>query len=87
MKIVADQGLSVVLSSHLLADLERVCDYVVVLVASRVVAGDVSAFGSHALSRRARSAQAPRDRKFITKADTDNLSNRLIRTNKPILDP
>ena len=44
MEAVADQGLSVILSSHLVADLERVCDYLVVLAASRVqVAGDVDA--------------------------------------------
>jgi ABC-2 type transport system ATP-binding protein len=43
MEAVAGQRLSVVLSSHLVADLERVCDYLVVLVASRVrVAGEVS---------------------------------------------
>ena len=42
MEVVAEHELSVVLSSHLVADLERVCDYLVVLVASRVqVAGDV----------------------------------------------
>jgi len=42
MESVAEQGLSVVLSSHLVADLERVCDYLIVLVASRVrVAGPV----------------------------------------------
>jgi ABC-2 type transport system ATP-binding protein len=35
-EIVTDHGVSVVLSSHLVADLERVCDYLVVLVASRV---------------------------------------------------
>jgi len=36
------QGLSVVHSSHLVSDIERVCDYLIVLVASRVrVAGDV----------------------------------------------
>ena len=36
-------GISVVHSSHLVADLERVCDYLIVLVASRVqLAGDVS---------------------------------------------
>ena len=40
---VAEHGLSVVLSSHLVADLERVCDYLIVLVASRVrIAGEVS---------------------------------------------
>ncbi len=38
-----DQELSVVHSSHLISDLERVCDYLIVLVASRVqVAGEVS---------------------------------------------
>jgi ABC-2 type transport system ATP-binding protein len=42
MGAVAEQGLSVVLSSHLISDLERVCDYLIVLVASRVrVAGTV----------------------------------------------
>ena len=42
MEVVADQGVSVVLSSHLVADLERVCDYLIILVASRVrLAGDV----------------------------------------------
>src|SRR5262249_62394936 len=49
MEAVAEHGLSVVLSSHLVADLERVCDYLILLVASRVrVAGEVSALlGSH----------------------------------------
>ncbi len=34
MEVVAKHEVSVVLSSHLVADLERVCDYLVVLVAS-----------------------------------------------------
>ncbi len=34
MEVVADHGSSVILSSHLVADLERVCDYLVVLVGS-----------------------------------------------------
>ena len=43
MEIVAEHGVSVVLSSHLIADLERVCDFLVVLVASHVqLAGEVS---------------------------------------------
>ncbi|WP_203897664.1 ABC transporter ATP-binding protein [Virgisporangium aliadipatigenens] len=42
-EFVAELGVSVVLSSHLLGDLERVCDHLVVLAASRVqLAGDVS---------------------------------------------
>jgi ABC-2 type transport system ATP-binding protein len=41
---VAGRGTSVVLSSHLVADLELVCDYLVVLVASRIrLAGDIAA--------------------------------------------
>ena len=52
-------GISVVLSSHLIADLERVCDYLVVLVASRVqVAGEVSEL----LSSHYRLSGARRDR-------------------------
>jgi ABC-2 type transport system ATP-binding protein len=41
---VAGHGTSVVLSSHLVADLELICDYLVVLVASRIrLAGDIAA--------------------------------------------
>jgi ABC-2 type transport system ATP-binding protein len=42
MEFVADLGASAVLSSHLLADVERVCDYLIVLSESRVqIAGGV----------------------------------------------
>ena len=42
MAYIAEHQASVILSSHLVSDLERVCDYLIVLVASRVrVAGDV----------------------------------------------
>ncbi len=44
MAAVVEQGMSVVLSSHLVADLERVCDHLVVLCAARVqVAGELDA--------------------------------------------
>jgi ABC-2 type transport system ATP-binding protein len=44
MTAATEQELSVVLSSHLVADLERVCDYLIVLTGSRVqLAGDVGA--------------------------------------------
>src|SRR5262245_34711606 len=40
--VAAEHGVGVVLSSHLVADLERVCDFLIVLVASRVrLAGTV----------------------------------------------
>ena len=42
IEVVVDCGASVVLSSHLVADLERVCDYLVVLVGSRLqIAGEI----------------------------------------------
>lgn len=42
MEFVAELDVSVILSSHLLSDLERVCDHLVVLAASRVqLAGEV----------------------------------------------
>jgi ABC-2 type transport system ATP-binding protein len=44
MTAVADDGLSVLLSSHVVAELERVCDHLVVLSGGRVqVAGEVDA--------------------------------------------
>src|ERR1035441_2744121 len=36
MEDVAERGTSVILSSHLVADLERVCDYLVVLVGTQI---------------------------------------------------
>jgi ABC-2 type transport system ATP-binding protein len=42
-EFIAGRPVSIVLSSHLVSDLERVCDYLIVLVSSRVqVAGQVS---------------------------------------------
>ena len=42
MAYIAEHGGSVILSSHLVSDLERVCDYLIVLVASRVrIAGEL----------------------------------------------
>ena len=42
MEFAAGNQVSVIMSSHLMADLEGVCDYLIVLVASRVrVAGEV----------------------------------------------
>jgi ABC-2 type transport system ATP-binding protein len=44
MEIVAERGTSVVLSSHLITDIERVCDYLIVLTASRMrLAGETDA--------------------------------------------
>jgi ABC-2 type transport system ATP-binding protein len=91
MEAVAEHDLSVVLSSHLVADLERVCDYLVVLVASRVrVAGEVSALlaSHHRLSGPRRDpATLPASQEVITESHTDKQSNLTVRTDEPILDP
>jgi ABC-2 type transport system ATP-binding protein len=91
MEVVAAQGISVVLSSHLVADLERVCDYLVVLVASRVqVAGEVGELLSshHRLSGPRRDASSlPAGQQVIEESHTDRQSTFLVRTGDPILDP
>lgn len=48
MDAVAQDGLTVLLSSHILADLERVCDYLIILSASRVqLAGSIDQILAH----------------------------------------
>ena len=63
METVAEQQVSVVLSSHLISDLERVCDHVIVLVDSRVrVAGAVDDCWPPTTCCPARAATRPRCR-------------------------
>jgi ABC-2 type transport system ATP-binding protein len=91
MEAVAEHGLSVVLASHLVADLERVCDYLIVLIASRVrVAGEVSALlGSHHRLSGPRRVPGglPAGQEVITESHTDKQTNLLIRADEPVLDP
>jgi len=91
MEAVAEQGLSVVLSSHLIADLERVCDYLIVLVASRVlVAGPVDELlATHYLltGPRRDPATLPAGQQVISASHTDRQTTLLVRTSGPVLDP
>ena len=91
MQAVAEQQLSVVLSSHLVADLERVCDYLIVLVGSRVrVAGPVDELLAthHLLSGPYRDpATLPGGLKVISASHTDVQTTLLVRTSGGILDP
>jgi ABC-2 type transport system ATP-binding protein len=91
MEAVATDGLSVVLSSHLVADLERVCDYLIVLVGSRVqIAGDVDELlaSHHRLTGpRHDTARMPADQQVIEASHTDRQSTLLVRNDGPILDP
>ena len=91
MEVVADQGVSVVLSSHLVADLERVCDHLIILVASRVrLTGDVDQLLAthHLLTGPGRDTdRLPADLHVVQESHTDRQSTLLVRTEAPILDP
>ena len=91
MEFTADQQVSVVLSSHLVADLERICDYLIVLVASRVrVAGEVDRLlaAHHLVTGPRRDPGAlPGDWEVVSASHTDRQSTLLIRTDAPVHDP
>ena len=91
MEVVAERGTSVVLSSHLVADLERVCDYLIVLVASRVrVTGafDELLASHHRLTgSRIDPGSLPSDQQVIEASHTDRQSTFIVRSGGPILDP
>lgn len=91
MEATADQELSVVLSSHLIGDLERVCDYLIVLVGSRVrVAGTVEDLLAthHLLSGPRRDpGTLPGGVQVISASHTDVQSTLLVCSSGPVLDP
>jgi ABC-2 type transport system ATP-binding protein len=91
MSAVAEHELSVVLSSHLVADLERVCDHLVVLVDSRVrVIGEVETLLSehHRLTGPRRElGSLPGDQEVVAASHTDRQTTVIVRTTAPILDP
>ena len=91
MAAVAEHQLSVVLSSHLIADLEHVCDYLVVLAASRVqLTGEVEGLlaSHHLMSGPRRDPLGlPADQEVIEASHTDRQSTLLVRSDKPVLDP
>jgi ABC-2 type transport system ATP-binding protein len=91
METVAEQQVSVVMSSHLVGDLERVCDYLVVLVASRVqIAGPVEDLLAthHLVSGPRRDPRSlPGGITVISASHTDVQSTLLVRTSGPVFDP
>jgi len=91
MEFVADGEVSVLLSSHLVADLERVCDYLIVLVDSRLqLAGEVDdLLASHRrlIGPRRERASFPSGQEIIEESHTDRQSTVLVRCDGPVLDP
>ncbi len=90
MEAVADQGVSVVLSSHLVADLERVCDYLIVLAAGHVqLAGDVEellACHHRLVGPRRDPASLPAEQRVIEASHTERQTTLLVRTEAQIHD-
>nr|WP_221474399.1 ABC transporter ATP-binding protein [Planomonospora venezuelensis] len=91
MEAVVEHEFSVVLSSHLVSDLERICDYLIVLVDSRVlVAGDVDrllATHYRLTGPRRDPDRLPTDQHIVSARHTDRQSTYVIRTDAPIHDP
>ncbi|TDE34723.1 ABC transporter ATP-binding protein [Actinomadura sp. 6K520] len=91
MEAAVEHSLSVLLSSHLVNDLERTCDYLIVLVESRVrVAGDVDDLltAHHRLTGPRRDpATLPADQEVVSESHTDRQSTLIVRTDGPIHDP
>jgi ABC-2 type transport system ATP-binding protein len=91
MEVVVENNVSVILSSHLVADLERVCDYLVVLAASQVqVNGDIDEL----LSTHHRLIGTPRDLenlpdtvRVIESSSTERQTTVTVRSADPIMDP
>lgn len=91
MEVVTDTGVSVVLSSHLVADLERVCDYLIVLAAAHVqVTGEVEdLLAAHVrlTGPRRDPASMPANQHVIEASHTDRQSTLIVRTDGLIHDP
>ena len=88
---VAERGLTVLLSSHIIGDLERVCDYLIILSASHVqLAGDIQE-----IQRTHKRLIGPRQdvgavksvHTVIEASHTERQTTLLVRTNGPLFDP
>ena len=90
MESTAETGISVVLSSPVVGDLERICDHLIILVASRVrLAGDLDELlASHRqLIGPPRDPATLPDAHVITARHTERQTTLLVRTQRPVDDP
>jgi ABC-2 type transport system ATP-binding protein len=88
---VAVGGLTVVLSSHLVVDLERVCDHLILLAASRIqLCGDIDlVLAEHQVlvGPRKDTAAIERTHTLVQAVHTARQSTLLIRLGGPVIDP
>ncbi|OLR94538.1 ABC transporter ATP-binding protein [Actinokineospora bangkokensis] len=90
MGAVADREMTVLVSSHLLSDLERVCDHLVVLVDGRVrLAGAVDDLlaGHRRVTGARRDDPLPGGQRVVAASHTERQSTLVVRTDDPVLDP
>ena len=91
MDAVAETGLTVLLSSHIIGDLERVCDYLIILSASHVqIAGDmqeVAKTHKRLIGPRQDEAAVASVHTVIEASHTERQTTLLVRTNGPLFDP
>ena len=91
MELVAEHQPSVILSSHLLSDVERICDHLVVLANGRVrLQGPViEILAAHRLLTGPRRDldTLPAEQEVIEASHTDRQTTVMVRTTEPILDP
>ncbi len=87
----ADAGLTVVLSSHLTIDIERICDYLVLLHSSRVqLTGDIAdLLAEHKLltGPRRSAAGVAASHEIISERHSERQTRLLVRGRGPIHDP
>lgn len=90
MEAVAEGGLTVMLSSHIVAELERVCDYLVILAAGGVqLVGPIEEIlGSHRLltGPRRDPVAVARDHAVVQESHTERQTTLLVRTNGHVAD-
>jgi ABC-2 type transport system ATP-binding protein len=91
MEVVAENDVSVILSSHVVADLDRVCDYLVVLAAARVqVNGEIDDLlrSHHRLLGSRRGVDSlPSSARVIEVSHTERQTTVVVASEDPILDP
>ena len=91
MEFIAEDTVSVVLSSHVVADLERVCDHLILLAAGHVqLCGGVDellATHRRLTGPRHDSARLPASQQVIQESHTERQSTLLVSTEEPIIDP
>jgi ABC-2 type transport system ATP-binding protein len=91
MEAVVEGGLTVVLSSHIVAELERVCDHLVILAAGGIrLAGSIEEIvGSHRLltGPRAEAATIARTHAVVQSSHTERQTTLLVRANGQFADP